>query len=91
MPVALIAACLSRGAPAALIMLTIAAAARILLHLHTRHAGATAAQLLIVPVRDLLSLALWALSFLNRRVRWRDDHFQVTRDGSVELVVRVTQ
>jgi ceramide glucosyltransferase len=91
MPVALIAACLSRGAPAALIMLAIAAAARILLHLHTRHASATVAQLLIVPVRDLLSLSLWALSFLNRRVRWRDDHFQVTRDGSVELVVRVTQ
>ncbi|HWX80829.1 MAG TPA: bacteriohopanetetrol glucosamine biosynthesis glycosyltransferase HpnI [Steroidobacteraceae bacterium] len=89
-PVALIAACLSRGAPAALIMLAIAALARFLLHLQTRQAGATAAQLFIVPFRDMLSLSLWAVSFRNRRVRWRDDHFEVTPDGSVELVVRGT-
>jgi len=89
-PVALIAVCLSRGAAAALIMLAIAALARYLLHLQTRQTGATAAQLLIVPFRDMLSLSLWAISFLNRRVRWRDDHFDVTPDGSAELVVRVT-
>jgi ceramide glucosyltransferase len=89
-PVALIAACLSRGAAPALIMLAIAALARYLLHLQTRQSGATAAQLLIVPFRDMLSLSLWAISFLNRRVRWRDDHFKVTPDGSAELVVRIT-
>ena len=88
--VALIGACLSQGALPALMMLVIAVLARCLLHLQTRQAGAGAAQLLIVPFRDMLSLALWALSFRNRRVRWRDDHFEVTSDGSVELVVRVT-
>jgi ceramide glucosyltransferase len=89
-PVALIGVCLSRGALPALTMFAIAALARYLLHLQTRQAGAGAAQLLIVPFRDMLSLSLWALSFRNRRVRWRDDHFEVTPDGSVELVVRLT-
>jgi len=89
--VALIGTCLSRGAPAALVMLGIAALARFLLHLQTRQAGTTAAHLLIVPFRDMLSLILWGISFRNRRVRWRDDHFEVTADGSAELVVRVTQ
>jgi len=89
-PVALIAACLSRGAPAAFVMLTIAASARVLLHLQTRQAGAAVLQLLIVPIRDMLNLSLWGMSFLNRRVRWRNEHFEVTADGSVELVVRVT-
>ena len=88
-PVALIAAGLSRGAPAAFVMLAIAASARVLMHLQTRQAGAGAVQLLIVPIRDMLNLGLWGMSFLNRRVRWRNEHFQVTADGSVELVVRV--
>ena len=87
-PVALIGACLCRGALPALTMFAVAALARYLLHLQTRQADAGAAQLLIVPFRDMLSLSLWALSFRNRRVRWRDDHFEVTPDGSVELVVR---
>jgi ceramide glucosyltransferase len=89
-PVALIGACFSIGALPSLAMLAAAALARYMLHLQTRQAGAGAAQLLIVPFRDMLSLSLWALSFRNRRVRWRDDHFEVTPDGSVELVVRVT-
>jgi ceramide glucosyltransferase len=89
-PVALIGVCLSRGALPALTMFAVAALARYLLHLQTRQADAGAAQLLIVPFRDILSLSLWALSFRNRRVRWRDDHFEVTPDGSVELVVRLT-
>jgi ceramide glucosyltransferase len=89
-PVALIGACLCRGALPALTMLAAAALARGMLHLQMRQAGASAAQLLVVPFRDMLSFALWGLSFRNRRVRWRDDHFEVTPDGSVELVVRVT-
>ncbi len=89
-PVALIGVCLSRGALPALTMFAVAALARYLLHLQTRQGDAGAAQLLIVPFRDMLSLSLWALSFRNRRVRWRDDHFEVTPDGSVELVVRLT-
>jgi ceramide glucosyltransferase len=89
-PVALLGTCLSKGADSALTLLAVAAIARALLHFKTRHSSATVAQLMIVPFRDMLSLGLWSWGFLTRRVRWRNDHFHVTRDGSVELVARVT-
>jgi ceramide glucosyltransferase len=89
-PVALLGTCLSRGAQSAFSLLAVAAVARALLHFKTRHSSATVAQLMIVPFRDMLSLSLWGWGFLTRRVRWRDDHFEVTRDGSVELVARAT-
>jgi hypothetical protein len=34
---------------------------------------------------------LWAWGFVTRQVRWRDDRYRVTRDGSVQPVVRITQ
>jgi ceramide glucosyltransferase len=89
-PVALMGTCLSRGAQTALTLLAVAALARIFLHLKTRHSSASAAQLMIIPIRDMLSLSLWGWGFITHRVRWRDDHLEVTRDGSVELVARVT-
>jgi ceramide glucosyltransferase len=90
-PVAIFATLLSRGAEMSLSMLAIAAGARALLHLQTRHRGARALHLMIVPFRDTLTLILWGWSFINRRVRWRNEHLEVTRDGSVELVARITQ
>jgi len=81
-PLALLGAFLSRGDSAALTLLAITAAARLLLHLKRRQAHASAAQIALVPVRDCLSLVLWAWSFTNRRVKWRDEHYQVSRDGS---------
>lgn len=88
LPVALIAAWLAKGSQIAIGMLAIAAVARFSLHLQTRQRGAPTAQLLMVPFRDALSLGLWSWSFVIRRVRWRNDHFHLSRDGSVELVVR---
>ena len=32
-------------------------------------------------MRDVLSLSLWAWSFVTRRVHWRDDRYRVTRSG----------
>jgi ceramide glucosyltransferase len=81
-PVALLGALLSRGDSIALSLLAAAAAARLFLHLIRRQAHASAAQIALVPLRDCLSFALWAWSFTNRRVKWRDEHYQVTRDGS---------
>ncbi|MDP9084920.1 MAG: bacteriohopanetetrol glucosamine biosynthesis glycosyltransferase HpnI [Pseudomonadota bacterium] len=89
-PVALVSIWLSRGARGAIDMFMITAVARILLHLRTRQAGASAVEWLCVPFRDTLSLALWCWSFTTRRVQWRDDCFQVTRDGSAKLVARIT-
>jgi ceramide glucosyltransferase len=81
-PVLLLGVLFSRGSPAALALLSITAAARMLLHLKRRRAHAPAAQFALVPLRDCLSLALWAWSFTNRHVKWRDEHYQVSADGS---------
>jgi ceramide glucosyltransferase len=81
-PVTLLGALLSRGGSVVLTLLAIAAAARVLLHLKMRQARAWPAQIALIPVRDCLSLALWAWSFTNRRVKWRNEHYEVSRDGS---------
>jgi ceramide glucosyltransferase len=85
-PVALLGALLSRASPIALTLAAVAAAARLLLHFKRRQSDASAAQIALVPIRDCLSLALWGWSFTNRRVKWRDEHYQVSRDGSALLL-----
>ena len=88
-PVAILGALLAGGAAPAIAMLAVTAAVRILLHFKTRNQDASLRQLFILPIRDLLSVALWSWSFVTRRVHWRNDHFLVNRDGSVLPVVRV--
>jgi hypothetical protein len=44
----------------------------------------------LLPLREALSLLLWAWGFVTRRVHWRDDRSHVTRDGSVQPVMRIT-
>ena len=90
-PVAALGTLLAAGAPAALVMLAITVAARVMLHSALREPGSARSHLLLLPLRDLLCFAVWGWSFATRRVRWRDDHFQVTSDGSVESVVRASQ
>jgi ceramide glucosyltransferase len=90
-PVAALGSLLAAGALPALAMLGITAAARVMLHSSVRKPGSALSHLLILPVRDTLSFALWGWSFATSRVRWRDGHFQVTSDGSVHPVVRITQ
>jgi ceramide glucosyltransferase len=90
-PVAALGSLLAAGALPALVMLAITAAARVMLHATLRRPGSALSHLLLLPLRDTLSFALWGWSFATRRVRWRDDHFHVTRDGSVQSVVRVSQ
>jgi hopanoid biosynthesis associated glycosyl transferase protein HpnI len=36
-----------------------------------------------VLLRDVLSFAIWALSFLGRRVRWKDQRLSVGSDGKI--------
>ena len=81
-PVALLGALFLRGGSIALTLLAIAATSRLLLHFKTRRPHASAVLIALVPLRDCLSLALWAWSFTNRRVKWRDAHFHVSPDGS---------
>jgi ceramide glucosyltransferase len=83
-PVLLIGALVSRGDSIVLALLGIAAAARMLLHFKRRRSQASAAQIALVPFRDCVSFALWLWSFTNRRVKWRDEHYQVSADGSAQ-------
>lgn len=84
------AGCLLAGSRApALTLLAVTALARILLHLRVRGAHvAPVHRLMLLPLRDLLSLVLWLWGFATRRVQWREDSFEVARDGSADPVVR---
>jgi ceramide glucosyltransferase len=81
-PVAALGSLLAAGALRVLAMLAITAVARAMLHSTLRKRDAALAHLLLLPLRDTLSFALWGWSFATRRVRWRDDHYQVTRNGA---------
>jgi ceramide glucosyltransferase len=39
----------------------------------------------LVPIRDLLSFLIWAVSWVGRRVEWRGRLFEVARDGKMVL------
>jgi ceramide glucosyltransferase len=82
-PVAAFGALLARGGPAVLGMLMVTGVSRCCLHLRTRERRATLRQALLVPVRDCLSLWIWAWGFVTRRVRWKDDVYRIGRDGTV--------
>ncbi len=43
----------------------------------------TGGNLLLLPLKDLLSFALWALSFLGDRVTWGDKTYRVTPEGKL--------
>jgi ceramide glucosyltransferase len=90
-PVAALGSLLAAGASPALVMLAITVAARIVLHSTFREPGSALSHWLLIPLRDILCLAVWGWSFVTRRVRWRDDHFQVTDDGSVQLEARASR
>ncbi len=83
-PVAALGAMWAHGAAVAVAMLALTAVARILLHFKTRTPASPAPPLLAVPFGDVLSFVLWTWSFVTRTVHWRNDHFRVSRDGSVQ-------
>jgi len=88
-PVAMLGVLLAGGAAPAVAMLAVTAAARMLLHVRTRSQASSTLQVVVLPLRDLLSIVLWSWSFVTRRVHWRNDHYLVTRDGSVLPVARI--
>ena len=86
-PVALVGAALAGGAAPVLALAGITALARLVLHFSVRGPGSpTLLQWIALPLRDLLSLGLWAWSFVTRNVHWREDLYRVTRDGSAQPV-----
>jgi hypothetical protein len=37
-------------------------------------------------MRDLLGFVLWAASYMSRRVGWRDDQFELQRNGVIRIL-----
>jgi ceramide glucosyltransferase len=85
-PVAALGSVLAEGSLATLIMLCATTVVRLLLYVRTRRADSPLAHMLLMPLRDLLSLGLWGWSFITRQVRWRDSQFYIARDGSARLI-----
>jgi len=88
-PVAGFGSLLAACAWPALTFLGITVLARVMLHWSVRKPNSALTYLFVLPLRDGLSLALWAWGFVTRRVHWRDDRYRVTRDGSAQPVVRI--
>ncbi|HEY2677591.1 MAG TPA: bacteriohopanetetrol glucosamine biosynthesis glycosyltransferase HpnI [Steroidobacteraceae bacterium] len=92
LPVTALQIALTRGAAPAFGIFGVTVLSSTLLHFGVgkdKPMGATGAKLLLVPLRDLLHFGLWGWSFATRRVQWREDHYHVTPDGTVEPVARV--
>jgi ceramide glucosyltransferase len=88
-PVALMGTFLAQARPPALAMLATVLMTRMLLFVGRRRHGFSLALISLIPLRDFLSLSLWGWSFLTRRVIWRDEHFEILRDGSALPIVRM--
>ena len=86
-PVALLGSMLAAGSWSSTAMLGVTVLGRIILYLAARNSDPTPAHLFALPLRDGLSLTLWACGFLTRRVHWRNDRYRVHRDGSAQPVV----
>jgi ceramide glucosyltransferase len=40
--------------------------------------------LFLIPIRDLLSFAVWATSYVSRNVAWKNQKFYVHADGRMD-------
>lgn len=40
----------------------------------------------MAPVKDLLDVVIWALSFLGNTIEWRGDHYRIIKDGELEKI-----
>ena len=91
-PAALLGCAIAGAAWPTIVLLAVTALGRIVLHLRVRGtASGVLRDFAVLPLREALSLGLWAWGFVTSRVHWRDDRLRVTRDGSVQPVVRITQ
>ncbi len=42
----------------------------------------------LIPMQDMLSLAVWVAGFFGKRIRWRDREYKLTRDGRMSRIDR---
>jgi ceramide glucosyltransferase len=85
LPLALIYLAVSRDVVWGLLVLALAAALRITLHYASRAALRAPAPGTpwLIPLRDVLGLAVWVASLVGRRVRWRDQSLVVDGEGRI--------
>jgi ceramide glucosyltransferase len=82
LPVAILGALLLGESALSFTAIAVTAMSRIVIHLTTRNARDAVLQLVLLAVRDTLTLVLWSWSFVSRRVHWREDSFWITHDGT---------
>src|SRR5216684_3482292 len=73
--------------PAMLAVLAIVLACRLaMVRIIDRALDLPAANLWLVPIRDMLSFAVFIASFLGNRVAWRDSTFRIAADGRLVAI-----
>ena len=82
-PLALLYLAISRNVVIGLPLLAVAAALRVALRIAAQEAldVRESRPLWLVPIRDLLSVAIWAASFFGRTVRWREVRMKLSADA----------
>ena len=84
LPFALVAAALQGFAPASLAILGLVLACGLLVPLQfARSLGGGRVPIWLTPVRDLLSFAIFLVSFLPWRIMWRGRRYKVSSDGTL--------
>ena len=81
---ALIGVILTAGAPAGWAILILAMACRLWLKWRIDHAaGASSGSALLLPIRDIMSFAIFSASLFARAVYWRGERFRVSSDRTM--------
>ena len=86
LPLALLAAVVSGGSATALSILGLAFLSRLIVKARMdRATGFASGPATLLPLRDLLSCAIFVATFFIDKVDWRGSQFRVTRDGKLQL------
>jgi len=90
LPLALLFLIVSGASPAGLVMMAIAMILRLRLRHCVREGFGIGGKPLccLTPLRDLLSAAIWAASFMGRTVRWKGSYLTLQHHGEIRTVER---
>ena len=83
-PLALIAWCLDGGGPALGLALAALACRAGLIFAIERGYGLQPHPYWLIPVRDLLSFAVFVMGFVARDVSWRGHHYELMSEGMLK-------
>jgi ceramide glucosyltransferase len=72
---------------AALVLLAVRVVIARSLQLRFNDGGLKPAPFWLVPVKDLLQAAIWAIAFCGNKIEWRGRKMRLRRDGSLEPIL----